>query len=103
VLECVYKLAEYQGRPVRETSSGKVTWPGRKQVWRANDWSGDVVGLADEPGPPAHRPLLEPVMNWATHWVIAGAHRCLPPVNTRVSGGRRGTRTPDFFLVREAL
>lgn len=62
VLECVYKLADYDGRPVRKTSSGKATWPGRKQVWRADDWSGDVVGLADEPGPPAHRPLLESVM-----------------------------------------
>lgn len=64
VLDSVYKLAAYDGRAVRKTSTGKASWPGRKQVWRAGDWRRDVLGLADETAPgPDHRPLLEPVMD----------------------------------------
>jgi nicotinate phosphoribosyltransferase len=51
-LDCAYKLQEYAGRPRRKTSSGKATWPGRKQVWRQygpdGTMAGDVVGLQDE-------------------------------------------------------
>jgi nicotinate phosphoribosyltransferase len=62
-LNAVYKLTELEGRLVRKTSSGKQTWPGRKQVWRSEDWSEDVLSLADEP-PPGDRwsPLLVEVM-----------------------------------------
>ena len=63
VLDSVYKLVAYDGRPVRKTSTGKEIWPGAKQVWRAQDWSEDVLALADEPTPGrAHRPLLAEVM-----------------------------------------
>ena len=63
-LDCVYKLQEYAGRPRRKRSTGKATWPGRKQVFREYDAAGhlrsDTIALADEvlPG----RPLLQPVM-----------------------------------------
>jgi nicotinate phosphoribosyltransferase len=63
-LDCVYKLQEYAGRPRRKRSAGKVTWPGRKQVYRDYDSAGrlrsDTIALADEmlPG----RPMLQPVM-----------------------------------------
>jgi nicotinate phosphoribosyltransferase len=63
-LECVYKLQEYDGEPRRKRSTGKATWPGRKQVYRELDADGriarDAIGLVGEflPG----RPLLEPVM-----------------------------------------
>lgn len=33
-LDCAYKLQEYAGTSRRKLSEGKVTWPGRKQVWR---------------------------------------------------------------------
>lgn len=33
-LDSAYKLQEYAGRPRRKRSTGKATWPGRKQVWR---------------------------------------------------------------------
>ena len=63
-LDCVYKLQEYAGRPRRKRSSGKVTWPGRKQVFREHDAAGriarDTIGLLDEALPGA--PLLCPVM-----------------------------------------
>lgn len=63
-LDSVYKLVAYDGRPVRKTSTGKATWPGAKQVWRAEDWSGDCLALQGEPAPGArHRPLLVEVMH----------------------------------------
>ena len=62
VVDTVYKLVAFDGRPVRKLSVGKETWPGPKQVWRRPDWSEDVLGLADE-GPPDSGcvPLLSPV------------------------------------------
>ncbi len=60
-LDMVYKLVEYGGRPTRKLSTGKVTWPGGKQVWRARhgcDW----LGLAGEEMPDGSEPLLVPVM-----------------------------------------
>ena len=63
-LNAVYKLTELDGRFVRKTSTGKQTLPGRKQVWRAADWSEDVLSLLDEP-PPGEgcEPLLVEVMH----------------------------------------
>jgi nicotinate phosphoribosyltransferase len=58
----VYKLVELEGRPVMKTSEGKVTLPGRHQVFRQD--SGDVIGLIDEPL--AGEPLLKPVMREGT-------------------------------------
>jgi nicotinate phosphoribosyltransferase len=80
VFDSVYKLVEYDGRPVRKTSTGKATWPGAKQVWRAGDWSHDVVSLAGEPAPEGdHRPLLEPVMLDGER--TAAGRRSLPDAN----------------------
>jgi len=62
-VDSVYKLVEYDGRPTMKLSSGKVSAPGRKQVWRRNDGEhADVLGLRDEPTPAGMRPLVEPVM-----------------------------------------
>jgi nicotinate phosphoribosyltransferase len=51
-LDCAYKLQEYAGAPRRKLSAGKVTWPGRKQVWRSYDaqgrMQGDVVSLESD-------------------------------------------------------
>jgi nicotinate phosphoribosyltransferase len=60
-LDSVYKLVEYDGRPVMKLSPGKQTTPGPKQVFRAPD--GDVIGLREEPAPPRSEPLLVPVMH----------------------------------------
>lgn len=58
-LDCAYKLQEYAGIARRKRSTGKATWPGRKQVWRRFDedgrFCGDVLGLEDDrecPGTP---------------------------------------------------
>ena len=60
-VDSVYKLTEYDGRPVLKLSAGKASAPGRKQVWRGP--AGDLIALRDErSGPPDGAPLLEPVM-----------------------------------------
>jgi nicotinate phosphoribosyltransferase len=58
-LDIVYKLVADRGEPRMKTSTGKVTLPGIKQVFRSD--AGDVLGLADEEIP-GHTALLEPVM-----------------------------------------
>jgi len=63
-LSAVYKLAEYDSRPVLKLSTGKASLPGRKQVWRREAGGvlvGDVMGLEDDEVPDG-RPMLERVM-----------------------------------------
>lgn len=63
-LDCAYKLQEYAGLPRRKHSTGKETWPGRKQVWRHYGPDGHVasdtlsVETDDQPG----EPLIQQVM-----------------------------------------
>jgi nicotinate phosphoribosyltransferase len=63
-LDCAYKLQEYAGLPRRKLSPGKMTWPGRKQVWRQYGVDGrmscDILTIADDhqPGTPLIRPVL---------------------------------------------
>ncbi len=63
-LDAVYKLQEYAGRPRRKRSTGKATWPGRKQVYRHYGEDGrfarDVVTV--EGDAQSGEPLLELVM-----------------------------------------
>ena len=51
-LDIAYKLSEYNGIPRIKTSLGKLSLPGRKQVFRAMNHTGgfyaDLIGLADE-------------------------------------------------------
>ncbi len=72
----VYKLVEIDGIPTMKASSGKATYPGRKQVFRqrhANGvWVGDRLGLLTDDSPNSDEtPLLQPVMEQGK--------RCLPP------------------------
>ena len=63
-LDCAYKLQEYAGLPRRKRSTGKATWPGRKQVWRQYGADGrmlrDVLSMEHEGQ--AGEPLIEAVM-----------------------------------------
>ncbi|MDR3511712.1 MAG: nicotinate phosphoribosyltransferase [Caulobacteraceae bacterium] len=63
-LDCAYKLEEYAGLPRRKLSTGKATWPGRKQVWRRYDAEGRMTGdvLSVEGDAQTGEPLLQPVM-----------------------------------------
>ncbi|MBN1663720.1 MAG: nicotinate phosphoribosyltransferase [Deltaproteobacteria bacterium] len=62
-LECAYKLTEYAGQARMKKSSGKVSFPGRKQVfrkYRKGRMTGDTITIAGDLL--AGMPLLEPVM-----------------------------------------
>jgi nicotinate phosphoribosyltransferase len=63
-LDCAYKLQEYAGLARRKQSSGKATWPGRKQVWRRYGPGGRMIGdvLSIEGDPQPGDPLLQLVM-----------------------------------------
>ena len=60
-LDLAYKLVEYDGRPRMKLSEGKITYPGRKQVFRRYDDSGlmeeDLLALREEDLP--GKPLLK--------------------------------------------
>jgi nicotinate phosphoribosyltransferase len=60
----VYKLVEIDGIPVMKSSTGKVTYPGRKQVFRRDSngrFAADRLGLITEPAQPNETPLLQQV------------------------------------------
>jgi len=63
-LDCAYKLEEYAGRARRKRSTGKATWPGRKQVYRRYQADGllrdDTVTV--EGDAQDGEALLQPVM-----------------------------------------
>ena len=63
-LDCAYKLQEYAGLPRRKRSSGKETWPGRKQVWRRYGQDGRLAGdiLSTESDSHPGEQLIEQVM-----------------------------------------
>jgi nicotinate phosphoribosyltransferase len=63
-LDCAYKLQEYAGLPRRKRSTGKATWPGRKQVWRDYGPDGRVARdiLSVEESDRTGEPLVVPVM-----------------------------------------
>jgi nicotinate phosphoribosyltransferase len=47
-----YKLVEYKDKPMLKLSTGKASWPGKKQVFRQRDGQGnmerDIIGLRDD-------------------------------------------------------
>ena len=80
-LDCVYKLQEYAGLSRRKRSTGKATWPGRKQVWRSYAVDGRMAAdvLSVENDEHNGEPLIELVMQ----------------------GGRRVTPSPALAAIRE--
>ncbi len=68
-LDCAYKLQEYAGIARRKRSTGKATWPGRKQVWRRYGADGHMAGdiLSLDSDHQAGEPLIEQVMKDGRH------------------------------------
>lgn len=69
--DCVYKMVEYDGRPVAKLSADKGNLPGPKQVYRRTNadaderrYGGDSMCRSDEPAPDdrAWTPLIREVM-----------------------------------------
>jgi nicotinate phosphoribosyltransferase len=91
-LDCAYKLQEYAGLPRRKRSTGKATWPGRKQVWRCHGpdgrITGDILSVSDDDQP--GEPLLQTVMR--------GGRRIDPQPaldDTRAYASRELSRLPE--------
>ena len=65
-LDIAYKLVEYGGHPVLKLSPGKISWPGKKQIFRQRNSQGqsqgDIIGLRDE-NLLGMEPLLHKVMD----------------------------------------
>lgn len=63
--DIVYKIVEYDGRPLLKLSSGKKTWVGRKQIFRFLGENGkmreDLLGLMEE-SYPTGEPLIETII-----------------------------------------
>jgi nicotinate phosphoribosyltransferase len=57
----VYKLVEIDGIPVMKEAEGKVTYPGKKQIFRSE--TGDRLGLATERANPDELALLNLVVD----------------------------------------
>lgn len=83
----VYKLVEDEKGPRMKTSPGKLTLPGRCQVWRKG--FRDLVALDEEPG--EGRPLLRPV--------VQGGERRIPKLD--LAQRREQIRNTLFFLPKE--
>jgi nicotinate phosphoribosyltransferase len=97
-LDCAYKLQEYAGLPRRKQSTGKATWPGRKQVWRrcnaAGRMCGDVLSLEGDRQP--GEPLMQLVM--------ARGRRVAPSptlAEIRARAARELARLPEQLRRRE--
>ncbi|MFX1504071.1 MAG: nicotinate phosphoribosyltransferase, partial [Promethearchaeota archaeon] len=62
----VYKIIEYNNIPKIKISEEKITYPGKKQVYRIYDTKGlfkeDILSLENEPIPSNAEPLLIPVI-----------------------------------------
>jgi nicotinate phosphoribosyltransferase len=84
-LDCAYKLQDYAGKPRRKLSEGKVTWPGRKQVWRSTGGDGrmrrDVLSLENDTQPGDQ--LIVPVMRAGKR---LGAVPTLAQIRVRAAG-----------------
>ena len=56
----VYKLVDIDGTPVMKESAGKLTYPGKKQIFRTA--AQDRLGLSEESPLAGESPLLQPVI-----------------------------------------
>ncbi|MCK4239132.1 MAG: nicotinate phosphoribosyltransferase, partial [Candidatus Lokiarchaeota archaeon] len=66
VVNSVYKLIQHNGIPKIKISEGKITYPGKKQVYRIYDENGkflkDILMLENETPPEKSEPFLVPIM-----------------------------------------
>jgi nicotinate phosphoribosyltransferase len=100
-----YKMIEYAGRPVQKLSSGKISWPGKKQVFRKLDQngklSGDILGLRGETRSDAE-PVLEKVMDNGRvikSPPLATARECCREEFSRLDDSIKALRDPATYPV----
>ncbi|MFK8184385.1 MAG: nicotinate phosphoribosyltransferase [Phormidesmis sp.] len=85
----VYKLVDIDGIPVMKESSGKMTYPGRKQIFRRYEGEqvvSDRLGLDIEGALPGEVPLLQRVMSQGKRQVTSTAPtQMLQEISERVT------------------
>ena len=88
-----YKLVEYRGTPRMKLSAGKISTPGRKQIFRASNteglYCGDLVGLIDESPATVTREFRQTPASVA------------PILETQLESGRRTMPRPKLEEMRE--
>jgi nicotinate phosphoribosyltransferase len=94
-LDIAYKLTEYDGIGRMKLSAGKLTLPGRKQIFRSSDagkYSGDIIARSEERLPGV--PVLDCIMRRGTR---------LPEKSPSLATIRTGTRDMLASLPKELL
>lgn len=107
----VYKLVEIDGIPVMKEAAGKLTYPGRKQIFRGlqdGSWQSDRLGLADEGPTPSEITLLQPVMRQGQRLLPddsleAIAQRCQTQVTQLPADLRTINAQPPDIKLSQAL
>ena len=103
-----YKLVEDERGPKIKLSTGKVTLPCRKQVWRverAGRYDHDVIAREGETAPEDARPLLAPVMEGGRRRARPEGlpdirERCSRGIDALPEGLRRLDAAPEPYPVR---
>lgn len=100
-LDSVYKLVQYEGRPVAKLSTDKRTLPGPKQVWRRPGMGGDLIGLASESPPADEQPMLQDVMKGGARMREAPLDEAIERCSAELAALPPGLRglTPDAYAV----
>jgi nicotinate phosphoribosyltransferase len=109
-MDMAYKLVEYNGRPVLKLSTGKMTLPAEKQVFRTYNQNGafkeDVIALREEEPPPGARPLLQEVMTAGKRTLSESLGsvraRCAESME-RIPRPVAAIRSPARYLARQSL
>jgi nicotinate phosphoribosyltransferase len=108
-LDCAYKLQEYAGLARRKHSTGKATWPGRKQVWRKfgpdGRMAGDIISTEDDAqdGEPMIRLVMQggrrvgpsPTLAESRARVAGDLERLPEPLRRRETGATYPVRIAD--------
>ncbi len=100
-----YKLVEYQDRPVLKLSTGKASWPGKKQLFRFRDSSGqlerDFVGLRDEklPGESLLKHVMQDGRRSETYPSLVEIRKVFEADFSSLPEGVKAIRDPSVYAV----
>jgi nicotinate phosphoribosyltransferase len=105
-LDMAYKLVQYGEQPTMKLSSGKVTWPGPKQVWRFREqgaFAWDVLSLANTEqagGEPLLRLAMERGMRLDPVDTLSDIRERCRSELAALPAGYRALERPEAYPVR---
>ena len=111
-IDCVYKLVEYENKPVMKLSKGKETLAGRKQVFRFSQDNGaydkDTLALDDEDKTQyfGSHPLLETVLEnghlTRPHPTLENLHQHFLNEFSAITHAYKSLDTPEVYPVEQS-